>query len=121
MDRRAPAQLGIGGPAVQLDDRHPQPSNTLHLLDANGNKIVLLVVSSHTAPDDVHAIVMAVKAPNDASSVDAVFMIGEQDGEGRTSATAAQAVWESQGRSQRSTSRNRGRPEASVSLHRITR
>ena len=117
----APAQLGIGWRAVQIDGRHRQPSNTFEVLDANRNKIVLLVVSSLTDPDDAHAIVMAAAAPNDASSVDALLMISEQHREGRARATAAQTRWESQGRSQRSTSRNRRRPEAAVPVHRITR
>jgi Family of unknown function (DUF5994) len=51
----APAQLGIGGRMVHLDGGHRQPSNTLEVLDTNRNKIVLLVVLSHTDPDDAHA------------------------------------------------------------------
>src|ERR1700751_6101552 len=101
--------------------RAPPASNPLEVLDSNRNKIVLLVVSSHTDPDDAQAIVMAAAAPNDASSVDALLMISEQHREGRARATAAQTRWESQGRSQRSTSRNRRRPEAAVPVHRITR
>jgi hypothetical protein len=74
--------------------------NTLEVLDANRNKIVLLVVPSHTDPDFAHVIVMAAATANDASSVDAVLMIGEQGRESRRRATAAQTRWESQGRSQ---------------------
>jgi Family of unknown function (DUF5994) len=107
----APAQLAAGGRAVQLNGRHRQPSNTLEVLDSNRNKIVLLVVPSHTDPDHAHAIVMAAAVPNDASSVDTLLMISEQDRESHTRATVAQGRWESQGRSQRSASRNRNLPQ----------
>jgi hypothetical protein len=102
----APAQLTTGGRAVQLDRRQRPPSNTLEVLDANRNKLVLLVVPWYTAPDYAYAIVMSAAAPNDASSVDTLLMISEQDRESRTRATATQRRWESPGRSQRSTSRN---------------
>jgi Family of unknown function (DUF5994) len=102
----APAQLTTGGRPVQLDRRHRPPSNTLEVLDANRNKLVLLVVPWYTAPDYAYAIVMSAAAPNDASSVDTLLMISEQDRESRTRATATQRRWESPGRSQRSTSRN---------------
>ena len=107
----APAQFTTGGRPVQLDGRHRQSSNTLEVLDANRNKIVLLVVPWYTAPDYAYAIVMSAAAPNDASSVDTLLMISEQDRESRTRATAAQGRWESQGRSQRSASRNRHRSQ----------
>lgn len=98
----APAQFTTGGRAIQLDGRRRWPSNTLEVLDANSDKIVLLVVPWSTDPDSAHAIVMSAAAPNDASSLDTLLMISEQDRESRTRATAAQARWKSQGRSQRS-------------------
>lgn len=107
----APTQLTTGGRAVQLDGRHRQPSNTIEVTGRNRSKIVLLVVPWYTDPDYAHAIVMAAAEPNDASTVDSLLMISEQDRESRTRATAAQGRWESQGRSQRSASRNRHRPQ----------
>lgn len=107
----APAQFTAGGRPVRLDGCHGPPSNTLGVLDADRNKIVLLVVPWYTAPDYAYAIVMSAAAPNDASSVDTLLMISEQDRESRTRATVTQRHWESQGRSQRSASRNRHRPQ----------
>ena len=102
----APAQLTTGGRPVQLDGGHRPPSNTLEVLDANRNNIVLLVVPWYVAPDYAYAIVMSAAEPNDTSSVDTLLMISEQDRESRTRATATQGRWESQGRSQRSVSWN---------------
>ena len=107
----APAQLTTGGRAVQLDGGHRPPSNTIEVTGRTRSKIVLLVVPWYTAPDYAYVIVMSAAAPNDASSVDTLLMISEQDRESRTRATAIQGRWESQGRSQRSASRNRHRPQ----------
>jgi hypothetical protein len=43
------------------------------VLDTYGNRIVLLVVPAHTAPNRAHAIVMAAAATEDASSVDTLL------------------------------------------------
>src|ERR1700752_4150147 len=40
----APPRLPTGGRLVRLDGYHRQPPNTLGVLDARGNEIVLLVV-----------------------------------------------------------------------------
>ena len=102
----APAQFTTGGRAVQLDGGHRPPSNTIEVTGRTRSKIVLLVVPWYTAPDYAYVIVMSAAAPNDASSVDTLLMISEQDRESRTRAIATQGRWESQGRSQRSASRN---------------
>ena len=65
----APRQLMIGGHKVRLDGYHRQPPNTLEVLDARGNRIVLLVVPARTDPDRAHSIVMAAAATDDATSV----------------------------------------------------
>ena len=65
----APRQLAIGGHKVRLDGYHRQPPNTLEVLDARGNRIVLLVVPARTDPDRAHSIVMAAAATDDATSV----------------------------------------------------
>ena len=65
----APRQLVIGGHKVRLDGYHRQPPNTLEVLDARGNRIVLLVVPARTDPDRAHSIVMAAAATDDATSV----------------------------------------------------
>ena len=46
----APRKVPIGGRIIRLDGYHRQPPNTLGVLDAYGNKIVLLVVPVHTEP-----------------------------------------------------------------------
>jgi hypothetical protein len=46
-----PAELVIGGPAVRVDGYYCQPHNTLEVLDANGNKIVLPVAPARAEFD----------------------------------------------------------------------
>jgi hypothetical protein len=111
---RAPAELATGGRAVHIDgDQRHQP-NTVQVLDANRNKIVLLVVPWHTEPDHAHTIVMAAAAPNNASSVDSLLMISEQERESRTRITAARQRRESRDGTEGSTSRHRHRPRRRV-------
>jgi hypothetical protein len=69
----APRQLVIGGRKVRLDGYHRQPPNTLEVLDARGNRIVLLVVPARTDPDRAHSIVMAAAATDDATSVESLL------------------------------------------------
>jgi hypothetical protein len=69
----APRRVSIGGRVIRLDGYHRQPPNTLGVLDAYGNKIVLLVVPVHTEPDRAHAIVMAAAETDNASSVDTLL------------------------------------------------
>jgi Family of unknown function (DUF5994) len=106
---KAPPKLRTGGQAVRLDGYHRQPPNTLEVLAANRNKIVLLVVPVHTDPDHAHAIVMAAAASNNASSVENLLMISVQDREGRTRTTTAPGRRESQGEIGPSTVRPGGR------------
>ena len=95
--RTTPTELVIGGRAVQLDGYRGQPPNKLEVLDAQGNKIVLLVVPFHSDPDQAHAIVMAAAASGNVSSVDTLLMISAEDRESRTERAAAQERWDSEG------------------------
>jgi hypothetical protein len=88
----APAELAYGGKVVRLDSRRPL-ANTLEVLDAEGNKIVLLVVPFRTDPDQAHAIVMAAAASDNVSSVDTLLMISVKDRESRAKSAAAQQRW----------------------------
>ncbi len=109
-----PAELATGGRAVRLDGDHRQLPNTLEVLDANGNKIVLLVVPIHTDPDHAHAIVMAAAASDNVSSADELLMISVKDRESRTKRTAAEERWESPGGAKQPTSRDRPPPVRQV-------
>lgn len=113
---QAPAELATGGQAVPLDGHYHQLPNTLEILGANRNKIVLLVVPSHTDPDHAHAVVMAAAVSDNVSSVDTLLMISVKGWESRTNRAAAQERWESQGRAEQSTGRDRRRPMQQVFL-----
>jgi uncharacterized protein DUF5994 len=84
-----PAEITVGGSVVQLDGYRGQPPNTVEVLDAKGNKTVLLVVPSHTDPDQAHSIVMAAAASGNMSSVDALLMISAKYRDSRTKRAAA--------------------------------
>jgi Family of unknown function (DUF5994) len=92
-----PAKIASGGRAVRLNGYHRLPPNTLEVFDANGNKIVFLVVPFHTDPEQAHAIVMTAAAPGNASSVDTLLMISVEDRESRKERAAARERWELQG------------------------
>src|SRR5271165_3409601 len=85
---KAPARLPTDERAVRLNGYRLQPANTLEVLGANRNKIVLLVVPAHSDPDRAHDIMMAAAAPDDASTVDGLLMTGAQDTTTRTRAPA---------------------------------
>jgi hypothetical protein len=70
---KAPRRVPIGGRIVRLDGYHRQPHNTLGVLDAYGNNVVLLVVPVHTEPDRAHTIVMAAAVTDNASTVDTLL------------------------------------------------
>jgi hypothetical protein len=95
--RAAPTEIAAGGRVVQLDGYRGQPLNTIEVLDAKGNKIVLLVVPFCTDPDRAHAIVMEAAASGNVSGVDPLLMISVGDRESRTKRAAARERWDSQG------------------------
>jgi hypothetical protein len=74
---KAPRRMTAGGRTVRLDGYHRQPPHTIEVLDARGNKIVLLVVPSQTDSDFAHSIVMAAAATGDASSVESLLTAGK--------------------------------------------
>lgn len=84
-----PAEITVGGSVVQLDGYRGQPPNTVEVLDAKGNRTVLLVVPSHTDPDQAHSIVMTAAASGNMSSVDALLMISVKYRDSRTKRAAA--------------------------------
>jgi hypothetical protein len=105
--RTTPTELVTSGCAVQLDGYRGQPPNTVEVLDAKGNTIVLLVVPFHIDPDQAHAIVTAAAAPGNVSSVDTLLMISVKDRESRTKRDDAGERWDSQGRAKQLKSRDR--------------
>ena len=105
--RLTPTELVTSGRAVRLDGYRGQPPGTVEVLDAKGNKIVLLVVPFHIDPDQAHAIVMAAAAPGNVSSVDTLLMISVKDRESHTKWDAARERWDSQGRAKQTKSRDR--------------
>jgi len=106
---KAPTKLATGGRAVRLDGYRLQPPNTIEVLGLNGNRIVLLVVPSHTDPDRAHATLVAAAAPDNDSTVDGLLMISLRDRESRTQRAAAQERWDSEGGA-RAIARRRRRP-----------
>jgi hypothetical protein len=70
---KAPRKVPIGGRIIRLDGYHRQPPNTLGVLDAYGNKIVLLVVPVRTEPDRAYTIMTSAAVTDDASSVDTLL------------------------------------------------
>ena len=95
--RTTPTELVTSGRAVRLDGYRGQPLNTVEVLDAKGNKIVLLVVPFYTDPERAHAIVMEAAALGNVSGVDPLLMISGRDRESRTKRAAARERWDSQG------------------------
>jgi hypothetical protein len=65
----APRRIDIDGSTIRLEGFRRQPANTLEVLDAEGNRIVLLVVPAQTDPDHAHSILMAAALADDATSV----------------------------------------------------
>jgi hypothetical protein len=91
----APAKLAARTRTIRLDADPHHPPDTIEIIDANRNSVVLLVVPSHTEPDTAHAIVMAAAAPSNTASVDELLAISELDRKSRTKTAAAQERWHS--------------------------
>jgi Family of unknown function (DUF5994) len=96
--RITPTEIVIGGRAVQLDGCRGHLPNTVEVLAAKGNTIILLVVPFHIDPDRAHAMVMTAAAPGNVSTVDTLLMISVKDRESRTNRDAARERWGSQDR-----------------------
>ena len=69
----APRRATMAGGLVRLDGYHRQSPNTVEVLDARGNRIVLLVVPPLTDPELAHSIVMAAAATEDATTVESLL------------------------------------------------
>jgi Family of unknown function (DUF5994) len=116
-----PTELVTSKRAVQLDESRCQRPNTVEVVDAEGKKVVLLVVPAHLDPDQAHAIVMAAATPGNLSSADSLLMISLKDRESRTERDAARERWDSQARAEKPTRPSRPpTPEASSRVLRVS-
>ncbi|CAM3924689.1 DUF5994 domain-containing protein [Mycobacterium senriense] len=79
----APAKLKLDAHTVRLDGYRRQPINTVEVLGLDRTRIVLLVVSPHTDPDQAHAVMMAAAGPENALTVDSLLMISAEESEAR--------------------------------------
>lgn len=93
----APATLDTDGRTVRLEGHRRQPVNTIEVFGAGRTRIVLLVVPSHTDPDQAHETMMTAAAPRDDSSVDTLLVISDRDRQTHTQRTAAEDRWASDG------------------------
>lgn len=93
-----PARLVVGDRAVRLDGYRNQPPNSIEVLGLDRSRIALLVVPSHSDPDDAHTTMMAAAAPNNTSTVDGLLGTTLRDGEIQSQkASVNQDRWESAG------------------------
>jgi hypothetical protein len=92
---RPAAKFTTGGRRVKLDGYRRQPTDTVGVLGANHNRIVLLVVPPNTDPDDAHATLMAAAAASNQSTTDGLLTISAREREVRTQAAGAQQRWKS--------------------------
>jgi hypothetical protein len=70
-----PAKVVTGGRTVRLNGYRLQPVSTVEVLGLNRNKIVLLVLSPQTDPDQAHASMMAAASPNDDSTIEGLLTV----------------------------------------------
>jgi hypothetical protein len=76
---KLPAKFATDGRTVRLDGYRLQPIHTVEVRGLNRNRIVLLVVSPNADPDQAHAIMMTAAGPSNASTVDSLLMITEEE------------------------------------------
>jgi hypothetical protein len=69
----APTKMSIGRRMVRLSGYYRQRVNTVEVLGANHNKVVLLVVPPRTDPEHAHDTMMAAAAPNNTSTIDSLL------------------------------------------------
>lgn len=89
----APEKLLTGGRVVRLDGSPLQATSTLEILGINRKTILLLVVPPHIDPHSAHETMMAAAAPNNASTVDDLLMIGAQDRETGNGTAGTEKRW----------------------------
>jgi hypothetical protein len=76
---KTPRKLAIDGRTVRLDGYRLQPVNTVEVLGLDCKKIVLLVVSPRTGPDQAHAIMMTAAGPDNALTVNSLLTISAEE------------------------------------------
>ncbi len=79
----APRKLALGARTVRLDGYRLQPVNTVEVIGLNRTRMVLLVVSPHTDPDQAHAVMMTAAGPDNTLTVDSLLMVSEKETEAR--------------------------------------
>jgi Family of unknown function (DUF5994) len=80
-----PKKVPIGGRVVRVAGYTRQPVNTVEVIGANRNKLVLLVVPPHTDPDQAHATMMAAAAPGDVQTIEGLLAASARDRQFRAS------------------------------------
>lgn len=93
----APAKLVTDGRTVRLDGYQRQPVNTLEVLGADRDRIVLLVVPPRTNPDRAHEAMMTAAAPNNDSNVDTLLVISSSERETHDRRANSEERWVSGG------------------------
>lgn len=78
-----PAKLALDAHTVRLDGYRRQPVNTVEVLGLDRTRIVLLVVSPHTDPDQAHAVMMTAAGPDNALTVDSLLTTSAKEREAR--------------------------------------
>ena len=75
----APRKAVVGERVVRLDGYRRQPINTLEVLGANRERIVLMVVPPNTDPDDAHATMMTAATPRNDATVEGLLLASAVD------------------------------------------
>ena len=75
----APRKAVVGERVVRLDGYRRQPINSLEVLGANRERIVLLVVPPNTDPDDAHATMMTAATPSNDATVEGLLLASAVD------------------------------------------
>ena len=69
----APKKMTMGRHVVRLAGYYRQPANTIELLGASREKLVLLVIPPQTEPDRAHEAMMAAATRDDATTIDGLL------------------------------------------------
>ena len=75
----APRKAAVGERMVRLDGYRRQPINTLEVLGANRERIVLMVVPPTPDPDDAHATMMTAATPSNDATVEGLLLASAVD------------------------------------------
>ena len=69
----ATKKMTMGRHVVRLAGYYRQPANTIELLGASREKLVLLVIPPQTEPDRAHEAMMAAATRDDATTIDGLL------------------------------------------------